>query len=84
MNACLSTNTNFFIAPYSASPQLVHFFGESMVNAVMGSLQCLLFELPEGAEDSSELTQVIVDFDLAEGSFSFVDSKELLEKVSSK
>lgn len=38
MNACLSTSTNFFIAPYSASPQLVHFFIESMVNAVMGSL----------------------------------------------
>lgn len=81
MNACLRTNSDFFIAPYSASPQLVHFFIASLVNAVMGSLQCLLFELPDGEDPG--LVQVIVDFDLAEGSFSFVDCKELLEKASS-
>jgi hypothetical protein len=82
MNACLIAKTEFFIAPYFSSPQLLHFFRESMVHAIMGSIQCLLLELPE--PNDNELTQIIVDFDLDQGSFSFIDSQELLAKISPK
>tara|TARA_B110000285_G_C14901267_1_gene503390 strand:+ start:644 stop:790 length:147 start_codon:yes stop_codon:yes gene_type:complete len=48
----------------------------------MGSIQCLLLELPE--PNDNELTQIIVDFDVDQGSFSFIDSQELLAKISPK
>jgi hypothetical protein len=42
----------------------------------MGSLMCLLYDA------SNNLTQVIVDFDLENGSFSFVDRDDLLTTFS--
>ena len=42
----------------------------------MGSLMCLLYDT------SNNLTQVIVDFDIENGSFSFVDREDLLTTFS--
>jgi len=46
------------------------------VHAIMGSLMCLLYDT------SNNLTQVIVDFDIENGSFSFVDREDLLTTFS--
>jgi len=45
VNACLETKTEFYVAPYNATPQIVHFMRESMVHAIMGSVTCLLYEI---------------------------------------
>ena len=76
MNACLETKTDFFIAPYYSTPQLVHFFKEQMVSCVMGSVMCLLYE------NINSLTQVVVDFDQEQGFFQFVDKQDILSTFS--
>lgn len=78
VNACLETSTGFFVAPYMASPQLVHFFREQQVHCVMGSAMCLLYS------SSDSLKQVVVDFDFERASFSFVDQEDLMSTFSPK
>lgn len=56
----------------------MHFFREQTVHAIMGSLMCLLYDAADN------LAQVIVDFDLENGSFSFVDREDLLTTFSPK
>jgi hypothetical protein len=76
VNACVETQTEYFIAPYHSTPQLVHFFREKMVHCVAGSLMTLLYE----SED--HINQVIVDFDLEGAYFSFVDREDLMTVFS--
>ena len=37
------TGSQFMVAPYYATPQILYFFKEKMVSAVAGSLACLLY-----------------------------------------
>ena len=57
INACLATKTEFLVAPYFATPQLVYLFREKYVSAVCGSMMCLFYE------SMSQLNQVIVGID---------------------
>lgn len=61
-------NCSFFIAPYHASAQLVQFFAEEMVHVVFGSTMLLCYE---------QITQAVVDFDIVQGTFTFVDRTDL-------
>ena len=77
VNAALETKTDYFVSPYFSSPQMVYFFRQGVVQVCAGSLSCLCFEAPRVDKDLPDLTQIIVDFDLEEGSFSFVDKDDL-------
>jgi hypothetical protein len=77
VNAALETKTDYFVSPYFSSPQMVYFFRQGVVQVCAGSLSCLCFEAPREDKDLPDLTQIIVDFDLEEGSFSFVDKDDL-------
>jgi hypothetical protein len=76
MNACAQTNTEFFVAPYLATPQIVYLFKEQMVHSVAGSVMCLLFD------SAPSLNQVIIDFDFENGFFSYVDQDDILTAFS--
>ena len=80
INACLNTKTEFFVAPYQATSQLVYFFQEKMVSCVAGSLMSLLYEEKKQSQskDPMQLNQVIVELDTENGLFKFVELSDLL------
>ena len=86
INAAMKTNTKFFVAPYFATPQIVHFFKSKMVQAVIGSLSCMFCEFEpldsQNSQDPEELTQVITSLDLENGSFNFVDKHDTMATFS--
>jgi len=71
INACFETNTEYIIAPYQATPQIVYLFKHGLVNAICGSSMCLL------QTNDHSLDQVIIDFDLENGLFSFITKSDL-------
>lgn len=78
VNSCLQTNTEFMIAPYAATHQLVYLFKEQLVHCVCGSVLTLL------NENLPNLNQVIVDFEFESGIFQFVEREDLLTVFSPK
>ncbi|CDW83047.1 UNKNOWN [Stylonychia lemnae] len=63
VNAAQITQTQFFVAPYLSSPQIVYFHQEELVHACAGSSKILLYDCE----------QVIVDFDFEKKTFSYID-----------
>lgn len=57
-----------FTAPYLAAPQMAYLFEEQTISIAFGSVKLLCFE---------KFEQAVVDFDHKNGTFSFIDRKEL-------
>ena len=58
----------FFVAPGHATHQTVQMFKDQLVNVVVGSAKLLVFE---------SIDQAVIDFDLAKGTFNFIDREDL-------
>ena len=87
INAAMQTNSEYLIAPYYSTPQLVYLFREKMVQAVIGSLSCLMYQnskagKPKEGGDPEDLTQIITNIDLELGSFKFVDKWEIVSSFN--
>ena len=50
INAAMQTGSEFLVAPYFSTPQLVYLFREKMVQAVIGSLCCLMYQYGKGTK----------------------------------
>ena len=61
-------NCSFFIAPFFASAQLACFYQEEVIQVAFGTSKLLCFE---------RFDQAIVDFNLTQGTFSFIDRDDL-------
>lgn len=44
VNACHAMGTEFLVAPYFSTPQIVYSFKQKHVHAACGSMMCLLYE----------------------------------------
>jgi hypothetical protein len=69
INAAMQTGSEFLVAPYYSTPQLVYLFREKMVQAVIGSLSCLMYQHGKGTKtkdsgDPEDLTQIITNIDV--------------------
>ena len=72
INAALKTGTEYFVAPYFSTPQIVSFYRAKLVHACVGSVQSLLYQ--------SNIQQIITNFSIEGGTFQFVDKKDMLDK----
>lgn len=92
INAAMQTKSEFLVAPYFSTPQIIYLFQEKKVHACMGSLLALTYYLKplQDATDGDEkkpfvdLDQIITDFDLENGTFWFVDKKDMVDKLNFK
>lgn len=90
INAALETNTEYFVAPYLATPQIIYLYQQKKVHACIGSVMAMSFYLkpapddPEPVESAVELEEIITDFDLDNGTFTFVGKADILQKIPMK
>ena len=62
------------MAPYFSQPQLHYLYKEKLVHALVGDFLCLMF-----GEKDYGLTQIIIDIDIDEERFFYVDRQEFLD-----
>ena len=84
INAALETNSEYFVAPYLATPQIIYLYQQKKVHACIGSVMAMSYDPkpapddPEPAESTIDLEEIITDFDLENGTFTFVGKADIL------
>ena len=61
-------NCTFFVAPYLQTPQLAQFYSDSLIQVAFGTSRLLVH---------NDFEQAIVDFNLENETFTFIDRAEL-------
>ena len=90
VNAALETKTEYFVAPYLATPQIIYLYQQKKVHACIGSVMAMSFYLktapddPEPSDSAIDLEEIITDFDLDNGTFTFVGKADILSKIPMK